>query len=111
MTDPTARAQLLQHLHAPLAPQLIYLAVKLGIPDLLHDGARSSADLAHLTHVHAPTLHRVLRGMGNPGSWAALVVHPAHTSARPVPRHCRTTVLPQEYIRPALALNLERPAA
>jgi hypothetical protein len=63
MTDPTARAQLQQHLHAPLAPQLIYLAVKLGIADHLRDGARSSATLAQITHVHGPSLHRVLRGM------------------------------------------------
>jgi hypothetical protein len=63
MTDPTARAQLQQHLHAPLAPQLIYLAVKLGIADHLRDGARSSAALAQITHVHGPSLHRVLRAM------------------------------------------------
>lgn len=63
MADPTARAQLQQHLHAPLAPQLIYLAVKLGIADHLRDGARSSATLAQITHVHGPSLHRVLRGM------------------------------------------------
>ena len=63
MTDATARAQLQQHLHAPLAPQLIYLAVKLGIADHLRDGARSSAILAQITHVHGPSLHRVLRGM------------------------------------------------
>jgi O-methyltransferase domain len=63
MTDSTARAQLQQHLHPPLAPRLIYLAVKLGIPDLLRDGARNSVDLAQITHVDAPSLHRVLRGM------------------------------------------------
>jgi hypothetical protein len=63
MTDLSARAQLQQHLHAPLAPQLIYLAVKLGIVDHLRDGAQSSANLAQLTHLHALSLHRVLRGM------------------------------------------------
>ena len=63
MTDSPAREQLQQHLRAPHAPQLIYLAVKLGIPDLLRDGPRSSADLAPLVHAHAPALHRVLRGM------------------------------------------------
>jgi hypothetical protein len=63
MTDPTARAQLEQHLHAPLAPQLIYLAVKLGIAELLRDGTWSSADLAQIAHVDTPSLHRVLRGM------------------------------------------------
>jgi hypothetical protein len=63
VTDSTALAQLQQHLTAPQAPQLIYLAVKLAIPDLLRDGARSAADLAEYTRVHAPTLYRVLRGM------------------------------------------------
>jgi hypothetical protein len=63
MTDPSARAQLQQHLHAPLAPQLIYLGVKLGIADHLRDGAQSSARLAQRTHAHAPSLHRALRGM------------------------------------------------
>jgi hypothetical protein len=63
MADSPAREQLQQHLRAPHAPQLIYLAVKLGIPDLLRDGARSSADLAPLVHAHAAALHRALRGM------------------------------------------------
>ena len=63
MADPSARAQLQQHVHAPLAPQLIYVAVKLGVADHLRDGARSSANLAQLIHVHAPSLHRALRGM------------------------------------------------
>jgi O-methyltransferase domain/Dimerisation domain len=63
MTDATMRAQLQRHLTAPQAPQLMYLAVKLGIPDLLRDGARSAADLAQHTRTHPPSLHRVLRGM------------------------------------------------
>ena len=57
------REELQQHIRAPLEPQLLYLAVKLGIPDLLRDGPRTSTDLAQQAAVHAPSLHRVLRGM------------------------------------------------
>lgn len=63
MSSTTLREELQQQIRAPLEPQLIYLAVKLGIPDLLRDGAQSSTALAQLTGVHAPSLHRVLRGM------------------------------------------------
>jgi hypothetical protein len=63
MSSTTLREELQQLLRAPLEPQLIYLAVKLGIPELLHDGPQSSLDLAQQAAVHAPSLHRVLRGM------------------------------------------------
>ena len=39
----------------------VYGASKLGISDLLADGPRPSAELAHLTKAHAPFLYRVLR--------------------------------------------------
>ena len=41
--------------------QAIYVAAKLGIPDLLVDGARDGADLATATHTDADSLSRVLR--------------------------------------------------
>jgi hypothetical protein len=63
MSSKTLREALQQHIRAPLEPQLIYLAVKLGIPELLRDGPRSSADLAQQLAVHAPSLHRALRAM------------------------------------------------
>jgi hypothetical protein len=63
MPSTTLREELQQHIRAPLEPQLIYLAVKLGIPDLLRDGPRTSTELAQHTAVHAASLHRVLRGM------------------------------------------------
>jgi len=63
MSSTTLREELQKQIHAPLEPQLIYLAVKLGIPDLLRDRPQSSADLAQQAAVHAPSLYRVLRGM------------------------------------------------
>jgi hypothetical protein len=41
--------------------QSIYVAVKLGIPDLLADGPKTVDELARLTTSHAPSLLRVLR--------------------------------------------------
>jgi hypothetical protein len=63
MSSKTLREELRQQIRAPLEPQLIYLAVKLGIPELLRDGPQNSADLAQQLAVHAPSLHRALRGM------------------------------------------------
>jgi SAM-dependent methyltransferase len=42
---------------------LLYLAAKLGLADLLAKGPRSSAELAQSLGAHAPSLHRVLRGL------------------------------------------------
>jgi hypothetical protein len=42
---------------------LLYVAARLGLADLLTDGPRSSDDLARATGAHAPSLHRVLRGL------------------------------------------------
>ena len=50
--------RMIQGLHISRA---VYGASKLGISDLLADGPRPSAELAHLTKAHAPFLYRVLR--------------------------------------------------
>lgn len=42
---------------------LLYIAAKLKIPDLLVNGPRSCHELAETLNVHAPSLHRVLRGL------------------------------------------------
>ena len=42
---------------------LLYVAAKLKLADLLADGPRSSAELARSLGAHAPSLHRVLRGL------------------------------------------------
>src|SRR5262245_15828394 len=45
----------------------IHVAAKLGLPDLLRDGAVSSADLAQATQTHAPFLSRLLRALAAVG--------------------------------------------
>lgn len=50
--------------------QSIYVAAKLGIADLLKDGAKSSEELAKITDSHAPSLYRVLRALASVGIFA-----------------------------------------
>jgi len=42
---------------------LLCVATKLGLADLLASGPRSSAELAQTLGAHAPSLHRILRGL------------------------------------------------
>ncbi len=42
---------------------LLYAAAKLGLPDLLAQGPKTSEELAAMTKAHAPSLHRILRGL------------------------------------------------
>jgi hypothetical protein len=46
-----------------LSTQLIHIAVQLHLVDRLHDGPRSSAELAAMTATHPAALHRILRGL------------------------------------------------
>lgn len=48
----------------------LYVAAKLGIPDLLRDEPKSSEDLAQATGTHAPSLYRVLRALDSVGVFA-----------------------------------------
>jgi len=48
----------------------IYVAAKLGIADLLKDGPRHVADLAEVTHAHAPSLHRLMLLLASAGVFA-----------------------------------------
>lgn len=50
--------------------QAVYVAAKLGIADLLAQGARTVDDLAQATNVHAPSLYRLLRGLASMGVFA-----------------------------------------
>jgi len=42
---------------------LLYAAAKLGLADLLAEGPKTSEELAAMTGAHAPSLHRILRGL------------------------------------------------
>jgi hypothetical protein len=50
--------------------QMICVAAKLGIADLVADGPKSSAELAKITGTHAPTLYRLLRALASLGVFA-----------------------------------------
>jgi hypothetical protein len=50
-----------------LLSQAIHVATKLGIPDLLKDGPKSSTELAQETKTHAPSLYRLLRALAGSG--------------------------------------------
>jgi SAM-dependent methyltransferase len=58
-----SRRALLNHLDGYRNVGLLYVAAELGLADLLADGPRSSAELAQTLGAHAPSLHRVLRGL------------------------------------------------
>lgn len=58
------REVLRRHLQAAVQPrQLIYAAVKLGIPDALRSGPRQAGDLAPIVGANSDALRRVLRGL------------------------------------------------
>ena len=55
-----SRERLLTLVRGCRISQAIYVATRLGIPDLLADGPREVDELAHATGSHRPSLHRVL---------------------------------------------------
>ena len=69
--DPSALATTLNDMMLGLRKtQLLYVAAKLGIADLLHDGAKSSDELAQAVGVHPRALYRVLRTLAGLGVFA-----------------------------------------
>jgi hypothetical protein len=49
------------------ASQAVYVAMRLELPDLLGDGARTSAELAEAADAHPDALHRLLRALAGLG--------------------------------------------
>lgn len=72
MSNPTEPpfATLLRMIRGFQVTQMIYVAAKLGIADLVADGAKSSSDLASATGTHAPSLYRLLRALASLGIFA-----------------------------------------
>jgi hypothetical protein len=62
-----ARARLRTLIGGYRLSQAIYVATRLGIPDLLADGPRDSEELAQLTHCHPQNLGRVLLALAAAG--------------------------------------------
>jgi predicted transcriptional regulator len=65
MSLPTSSAatplQLLGMTHGLIIHQALYSAAKLGVADLLKDGAQTSSDLARNLNVNESALYRILR--------------------------------------------------
>jgi ubiquinone/menaquinone biosynthesis C-methylase UbiE len=61
----TTRTKLLHMLTGYWSTQVIYVAAKLGIADLLEHGPKTSDELAISTGTHAPSLYRLLRALAN----------------------------------------------
>jgi hypothetical protein len=60
LSPPVVMLQMIQGFWVSRA---LYVAAKLGIPDLLKDGPKSSQELAQATSMHAPSLYRLLRAL------------------------------------------------
>src|SRR5262245_44797412 len=67
-----ARQQLEQMVTGAVVTQLVYVAAKLGLADLLRDGPKSYDDLARSTGVHGPSLYRVLRALASLGMFTEM---------------------------------------
>ena len=66
------RADLLLMFRGFMATQLLSIAARLGIADLLAEGPRSAAELAVETSTHPRSLYRFLRAMAAFGVFAEL---------------------------------------
>ncbi|MBW4635193.1 MAG: hypothetical protein KME30_25855 [Iphinoe sp. HA4291-MV1] len=83
-------AILLQMSNGTFVTQTIYVAAKLGIADLLKDGAKSSDELAKLTDVDAQSLYRMLRALSSIGIFAE--VENRQFQLTPLAEHLQTDV-------------------
>ena len=59
--------QLIQMGRAHVVSRTVYAAAKLGLADQLASGPKSAAELAGPMHVHAPSLHRLMRTLASLG--------------------------------------------
>ncbi len=69
-SHPSAAAALRRLIVGYRLSQAFSVVAKLGIADLLKDGAKSVDDLARTTGAHPPSLHRVLRLLASEGVFA-----------------------------------------
>lgn len=77
-----APGQLLQMIFGSIVTQMIAVAAKLNLADLLSDGARPVDELAAATHTHPPSLYRLLRALASVGIFAE--TEPRHFTLTPL---------------------------
>ena len=95
------------------AAQVVYVAAKLGLADLLEDGPRAASDLAAAADVDVSLLRRVLRslvslGVFRRGAVAGLSLDPAESGRTPSAVHTSRvaeTALPRSRRAPAAAVR------
>src|SRR5438477_9207389 len=66
-TMATPPIQMLELISGFWISRCVYIAAKLGIADLVSEGAKTTEELAAATHTHAPSLFRVLRALASVG--------------------------------------------
>ena len=98
-----SREELLTLVRGYRISQAIYVATRLGIPDLLADGPREIDELAHATGSHPPSLRRVLRFLAGVGVLDN--VGPDRFALTPVAAALRTGV--PGSLRPSVLLWLD----
>ena len=70
-TNPLPPSVALMHMfHGARITQLLSVAARLGIADLLYEGAKSSEELAQAVGAHPRALYRVLRALASLGIFA-----------------------------------------
>jgi hypothetical protein len=67
--DEAPSSTMLRHIYGFWVSRALYVAAKLGIPDLLQDQAKSAVELAEATDMHADSLRRVLRVLVSIGAF------------------------------------------
>lgn len=98
-----SRERLLTLVRGYRISQAVYVATRLGIPDLLADGPREIDELAHATGSHPPSLRRVLLFLAGVGVLDK--VGPDRFALTPVAAALRTGV--PGSLRPAVLLLLD----
>ena len=67
LNQPPVPEQILQIITNFWSSRAVYVFAKLGIPDLLTSGPKTTAELAAATKMHAPSLYRLLRALASTG--------------------------------------------
>ena len=67
MDPQQAASALMKLINGYQISQVIHVAATLGIADLLKDGPRRSADIAHATSTHSPSMYRFLHALASAG--------------------------------------------
>ena len=86
--DPTLMIKLAGRVHGIVHTQLIYVAAKLGLADLLVDGATSVEELAKATKTIENRLYRIMRALTSIGIFAES--GPGHFQLTPLAELLRT---------------------